>query len=131
MSRALAALGPLVARVLLAAVFASAGWHKFAAPGRTASSIAGRGLPFATSLAYVAATVELAAALLVVLGVRVRLVSLAVVVYLALVTYLFHFHPALRGDYAQMVHLLKNAGLAGGFLLLALHGPGPASIDRS
>jgi putative oxidoreductase len=125
----LAALGPLLGRVLLSAVFFYSGWNKFAAIGRTASSIAGR-IPQATTAAYASAAFELAAAVLVVLGLRARLCSAAVIVYLALVTYLFHWHPALRGDHAQMVQVLKNAGLAGGFLLLATYGPGPASIDR-
>ncbi len=130
MKGTLAALGPLLGRVLLCATFFYSGWHKFAAIGRTASSIAGRGLPYATAGAYAAGTFELAASLLVVIGLRARLASAAAILYLVLVTYLFHWHPAVRGDHAQMVQLLKNAGLAGGFLLVATYGPGPMSIDR-
>lgn len=130
MNGALATLGPLLGRVLLSAVFFYSGWNKFAAVGRTASSIAGRGIPQATAMAYASAAFELAASILVALGLRARLCSAAVILYLALVTYLFHWHPALHGDHAQMVQLLKNAGLAGGFLLLATYGPGPVSIDR-
>jgi putative oxidoreductase len=127
---ALAALGPLLGRLLLAAIFFYSGYQKFAATGRAASSIAGHGLPYATAAAYAAGAFELAAGLLVALGLKARAASVALVVYLVVVTYLFHWHPAMRGDHAQMLQVLKNAGLAGGFLLLASHGPGPASIDR-
>jgi putative oxidoreductase len=131
MARFLATLGPLLGRVLLAAIFVFSGYQKlFGATGRAASSIAGKGIPFATVAAYAAGTFELVLALLLVLGLKARLAALAGVVYLLVVTWFFHWRPALRGDLAQMIHLLKNLGLAGGMLLLTSHGPGPASIDR-
>ena len=130
MQRLLAGLGPLVARVLLAIVFAWSGWQKLTATGRAASMIAGRGLPYATKLAYAAGALELVGALLLVLGLRARAVALALAAYVVLASWLFHLHPALRGDAGQMVHLLKNAGIIGGLLLLSLHGPGTASVDR-
>jgi putative oxidoreductase len=39
---------------------------------------------------------------------------------------LYHFDPA---DQMQMTQLMKNLGLAGGFLMLALHGAGALSVD--
>ncbi len=131
MTNALAALGPLVGRLLLSGLFLYSGYSKFTAIGRTAAAIAGRGLPYATALAYAAGTLEVALAVLVAVGLRARAAALAGVAYVALVTWLFHWHPALRGDHAQLLQVLKNAGLAGGLLLLASFGPGPASIDRS
>ncbi len=130
MAPTLAALGPLAGRFLLSAVFFYSGFQKFAATGRAASSIAGRGLPFATAGAYAAGAFELTAALLLVLGLKVRPAALAAFAYLALVSFLFHWHPAMRGDHTQLLQLLKNAGIAGGLLLLASHGPGPTSLDR-
>jgi putative oxidoreductase len=127
---ALTALGPLVGRVLLSAIFFYSGYLKFAAPGRAASSIAGHGLPFATVGAYASGAFELTVAILLALGLKARGTALAALGYLAVVTFLFHWHPALRGDHAQMLQLLKNAGLAGGMLLLASQGPGTASLDR-
>jgi len=128
---ALATIGPLLGRVLLSLIFFYSGYQKFALPGRAASSIAGHGLPYATAGAYGAAIFEVAAALLLALGLKARLTALSLVVYLAAVSLLFHWHPALRGDHAQMLQLLKNAGIAGGLLLVASHGPGPVSVDRA
>lgn len=131
MSRFLAAVGPLLGRVLLSVVFLYAGYQKIVvAPGRAAASIAGRGLPFAHASAYAAGALELVVGCLLVIGLRARLASLLGVAYLAIVTFLFHWHPAARGDVGQVLHLLKNAGVAGGLLLVASFGPGPASVDR-
>lgn len=131
MAPSLAALGPLIGRLLLSAIFLYSGFQKFAATGRAASSIAGRGLPYATAGAYAAGAFELTAALLLVFGLKARHVALAAFAYLVFVSWLFHWHPAMRGDHAQMLQLLKNAGIAGGMLLLASHGPGSMSLDRS
>ena len=130
MQRLLAGLGPLVARVLLSGIFAYAGWQKLAATGRAAASITGRGLPYATKLAYAAGALELAGALLLVLGLKARAAAVLLALYVVAASWLFHLYPALRGDNGQMLHLLKNAGLVGGLVLLALHGPGTASVDR-
>jgi putative oxidoreductase len=131
MARFLATFGPLAGRVLLSAIFFFSGYQKlFGASGRAASSLAGRGIPYATVAAYTAGAFELVAALLLALGLKARFTALALVLYLVLVTWVFHWRPALRGDAGQMIQLLKNAGLMGGMLLLASHGAGPASIDR-
>jgi putative oxidoreductase len=130
MARLIAAAVPLLGRLLLCAVFAYSGYQKLLSPGRAASSLAGRGLPLATTLAYLAGVFELAAGLLLALGLKARPAALATACYLVVVTWLFHWQPALRGDHGQLLHLLKNAGLAGGLLYVLAFGAGPASIDR-
>ncbi|GEJ57632.1 DoxX family membrane protein [Anaeromyxobacter diazotrophicus] len=130
MTSFLAALGPLLGRLLLSGIFFYSGFQKWTATGRAASAIAGRGLPFATAGAYAAGALELGCAALLALGLKARAAALVLFAYLAAVSWLFHWHPALRGDHAQMLQLLKNAGIAGGMLLLASHGPGRASLDR-
>lgn len=131
MSRFLSSAGPLLGRVLLAGIFGFSGYLKlFGATGRTVSSIAGRGIPSATLVAYGTGAFELLAAFLLVIGLKARLAAVATIAYLVVVTWVFHWRLALRGDVAQTIQVLKNAGLAGGMLLLASYGPGPASIDR-
>jgi putative oxidoreductase len=130
MSGALAAVGPLLGRLLLAGLFLYSGYSKFTSMGRTAAAIAGHGLPYATAGAYAAAIAEVLGGVALVLGAKTRAVSLLFVVYLIVVTYVFHWHPALRGDHQQLLNVLKNASIAGGMFVLASHGPGPASVDR-
>jgi putative oxidoreductase len=130
MTAAFATLGPLLGRLLLSGIFFYSGYQKFASPGRAAAIIAGHGLPSATAVAYAAGAFELTVAVLLALGLKARAAALAALGYLLVVSWLFHWHPALRGDHGQMLQLLKNAGLAGGMLLLASHGPGTASLDR-
>lgn len=130
MPQLLTALGPLLGRLLLSGIFFFSGFEKLVATGRAAARIAGRGLPYATSAAYAAGAFELAAGLLLALGLKTRLTALALVLYLALVSWLYHWPMALRGDHVQMNQLLKNAGLMGGMFLLASFGPGSASVDR-
>ncbi len=127
-----AALGPLAGRVMLACVFAYSGYQKlFAATGRAVSSLAGKGIPSATLAAYGAGTFEIVVAFLIITGLKARLAALAAIAYLIVVTWVFHWRPALRGDTGQMIQLLKNVGIAGGMLLLVCYGPGRASIDRA
>ena len=130
MTQLTAAVGPLLGRLLLSGIFFYSGFQKWTATGRAASAIAGRGLPFATAGAYGAGAFEIACAVLLALGLKARLAALALFAYLVAVTWLFHWHPAVRGDHAQMLQVLKNAGIAGGMLLLSSHGPGSASVDR-
>ena len=129
MSRFVAAAGPLLARLLLSGIFVYSGYQKLAATGRAASSIAGKGLPFASTLAQVAGVFELAVALVLVLGLKARAAALATVAYLAVVTWLFHWHPALRGDHAQMLNVLKNGAIAGR-LAAARHLRARAGVHR-
>jgi putative oxidoreductase len=130
MTAALATLGPLLGRLLLSGIFFYSGYRKFAATGSAAAIIAGHGLPSATAVAYAAGAFELTVAIMLALGLKARAAALAALGYLVLVSWLVHWHPALRGNHGEMLQLLKNAGLAGGMLLLASHGPGTASLDR-
>ena len=130
MTQLLNALGPLLGRLLLSGIFFYSGFQKWTAPGRAASAITGRGLPFATAGAFGAGALELGCAVLLALGLKARFAALVLFAYVIAVTWLFHWHPAMHGDHAQMLQVLKNAGIAGGMLLLASHGPGSASVDR-
>jgi putative oxidoreductase len=129
-NRLLAALGPLLGRTLLAALFLYSGWTKLWSPAAAAARIAGRGLPFATAGAIAAGLLEVILGAALVLGLKARPAALGLFAYVAVVTWLFHFAPAQAGDAAQLTQALKNAGLAGGLLLVAAHGPGSVSVDR-
>jgi putative oxidoreductase len=130
LSRLVAASTPLAARLLVAALFLYSGWSKLAHPAGAAGRIVARGLPLATAGAVTAGVLEVLAGAAIVVGFRARAAALALVPYVLVVSWLFHWRAAVAGDAAQLVQLAKNGAVVGALLLLAAHGPGSASLDR-
>jgi putative oxidoreductase len=114
-------------RVLLAAIFVASGAGKLADPAGTAAYIASAGLPLPILGAWAAIAVELLGGIALILGLRVRAVAALLAVF-SLVTAVF-FH-AQFADQNQMIHFLKNLGLAGGLLQVVAFGGGRFSLDR-
>ena len=131
----------LVSRILLSAVFIAYGylafsdvnaWSTFnqAALKRFFDMVAG-GMAPPTWFGYLIATIQLVGGLAILVGFRTRWVAYAFVVYLILVVFFAHnfwdMQGAARGG--NMAHFYKNLAIMGGFLLLALQGPGRYSVD--
>jgi putative oxidoreductase len=70
---------------------------------------------------------QLGSGLLIVAGVMTRLSALAFAAFCMLTAILFHWQLA---DRNQVLHLLKDLAIAGGFLVLACSGPGGWSLGR-
>jgi putative oxidoreductase len=134
-------LGKLISRVLLSSVFIfygySAltnvnGWMKFnqAALKRFFDMIGGGSAPL--WFGYLIALVMLLGGIAILLGFMTRWVSWGFVIFLILTLYFAHhfwdMEGAARGG--NTAHFYKNLAIIGGFLLLALSGPGRMSIDR-
>jgi putative oxidoreductase len=127
----------LVARIFLAVIFILAGFGKLADPGTvenafsTAGMIAGRSLPAPVVLAYLAGLLELAGGLAVLVGFQTRIASWALALFSVAAALLFHLAPTGDAgmDMINQIMLLKNFSIAGGFLVLALHGAGALSVD--
>ena len=114
----------LAARVLLALLFVIAGLGKLADVGGFAGFMASGGVP--AFLAWPVILFEILGGLAILVGFQTRIVALALAGFCVLSGLLYHFDPA---DQMQMTMLLKNLGLAGGFLLLAQTGAGVWSVD--
>ena len=115
----------LVARILLVTVFLISGLGKLPAYSATAQYMTSLGVPGAL-LPPVIAT-EVLGAVAIILGWRTRILAFLLVGFTLLTALFFHSH---LGDQNQMNHFLKNVAIAGGFLLLVVHGAGPLSLDR-
>ncbi|TXI11202.1 MAG: DoxX family protein [Novosphingobium sp.] len=114
-------------RVLLAAIFVLSGVSKLADPTGTIAYITSAGLP-APSLAYgVAVAVELVGGLLLIAGIRTRIVASAIAVFSLAAAFGFHANLA---DQNQFIHFFKNVALAGGLLQVAAFGSGRFGFDR-
>jgi putative oxidoreductase len=117
---------PAIGRVLMAAIFIFSGFGKLMAPAATIGYIASTGLPLA-SLGYAIAVVtELGGGIALALGYQNRIVATVLALF-SLATGLA-FHNAI-GDQNQLIHLMKNISMTGGFLQVAIFGAGAFSLD--
>ena len=99
----------LVARCLVAALFLWSGVGQIS--GYDAIFMTRHGL--IGNLLPVAVFIELAGAILMIVGYRMRFTCLALAGFCVVTALLFHANFA---DQAQMFHFLKNAAIAGGLL---------------
>ncbi|WP_036220843.1 DoxX family protein [Maritalea myrionectae] len=118
---------PLVARILMSAIFIMAGLPKLTAGAAMAPYFAQLGIPMPTVSVYVVGLFEVVAGLAVLVGFKARIAAILLALFCVASGFLAHFEPA---NQAQMTSLLKNLAMAGGFLLLWLHGPGAYAIDK-
>jgi putative oxidoreductase len=127
----------LIARIFLAVIFVLSGLLKLTDPGSaevpfsTVGMIAGRGLPAPLVLAYLAGLLEFLGGIAVLIGFQTRIAGWALAFFSIAAGLLFHLSPT--GDQAMdminQIMLMKNVAIAGGFMLLAVYGPGALSVD--
>lgn len=113
----------LVARVLLAVLFLVTGLGKLADPSGVAGMLGTLHLPAPVLLAYLVGVCEVVGALAVIIGFQVRTVGLLLAAWCLATAVAVHLQ--------MPMDLMKNLGLAGGFLLLAANGAGSLAIQRS
>lgn len=129
----------LAARILLAALFIVSGVFKFVDIPGTTGYIAAYGLPMPMILAWLSGIFETVAGLAILVGFQTTLVSYALAAFCIVLAFIFHTSPINIPDFPEganamltqfnQVMLLKNLAIAGGFLALAIAGPGAISID--
>jgi putative oxidoreductase len=79
-------------------------------------------------LSYLLAIVaELGGGILLLVGYRARVISLAMAIFAVVTALVFHHNFA---DQNQMIHFLKNFAIAGGLLQVAAFGAGAFSLDE-
>jgi len=114
----------LVSRCLIAALFLWSGIGQVAGYDETAIFMTRHGL--IGNLLPIAVFIELAGAIMMIAGYRMRFTCLTLAGFCVATALLFHANFA---DKAQMFHFLKNAAIAGGLLALYVSGPGRMSFD--
>lgn len=121
----------LVARILLSALFLTAGIRKVLAIAGTAGYFAKLGMPMPEVMAWVAVVIEIGGAVLLITGWNARRAAWLLIVFTAIATAMAHrfweFDAAQYGN--QLNHFLKNVAIIGGLLYVAALGAGSASID--
>lgn len=116
----------LVSRLLLAAAILPTGIARALNVSGFALTLAGSGLPAPNAVATAAVIVQLFGPLALVLGVLPRTTGLALAAFAAAMAVLLHSFWEYTGPsaVAERTLFLADLGLAGGFLLYALAGPG-------
>ena len=116
-----AAVGLMIGRLLLAAVFILEGWGKLRGYDAAIVYMQRFGVP--GYLLPGAIALELGGGLAIAIGWQTRFAALALAVFCVLAAVLFHVNFA---DRNQILHFEKDLAIAGGLLVLALVGGEPS-----
>ena len=121
----------LVGRILIAFMFMQSGYGKLTDLTGTAGYIASGGLPDSTALAGLTGVFELVAGLAILIGFKARWAALVLAGFTLVAAILYHRYWTAPADQQMIMQLLftKNMAIAGGLLVIAALGTGPASLD--
>jgi putative oxidoreductase len=130
--RAVKQYGPLVGRILLAAIFVWSGLAKLGGFAGTVEYIQSAGVPAAQLVAVIAIIIELGGGILLVLGWKARWAAAALFVFVFVAAILFHafWVAPLDQAYMQQIQFMKNLAIMGGVLYVFIYGSGPLSLEK-
>lgn len=117
---------PLIARILLSAIFIQSGLGKIMDPSGTQQYMAAYGMPLTSLFLIGAIFCEIFGSLSILLGFKARLGASLLVIFMIPTTLIFHTKLS---DQVQMIMFMKNLAIIGGLLMVAYFGPGPISLD--
>ncbi len=117
--------GVLVARILMPILFIVSGFGKITGYAGTQQYMEAMGVPGA--LLPLTILLEFGGGLAILFGFLTRTTALITAVFTLLTAFLFHSNFA---EGVNSIMFMKNFSIAGGYLLLALMGPGAYSLDR-
>jgi len=122
----------LAGRILLALIFVISGFMKIGGFAGVAGYIGSKGLPMPEVLAALTVALELGGGILLVIGYKVRVVSILFFLWLIPTTLIFHKFWGIDAAQVQnqMNNFLKNVSIMGAMLLVFAFGPGAYSVDK-
>ena len=115
----------IVARVLIGHIFWIAGVSKIGAYEGTQGYMEVMGIPGA--LLPLVILLEVVGGLAVIAGWQTKWASMALAAFSVVAATIFHSQFT---DQTQMILFMKNIAIAGGLMLLSIHGPGAYSLAR-
>ena len=121
----------LIGRVLMSVIFITSGFSKLIGFSGTEQMIESKGVPLPEIATTIAILIELGGGLAILLGWKTRWAAAALVVFLVVITPIFHGFWRMDGAAraANHINFMKNLTILGGFLLLYALGPGRFSVD--
>jgi uncharacterized membrane protein YphA (DoxX/SURF4 family) len=123
--------GLLIARLIIAAIFAMACFFKFKDMGGTAAYIEAAGFPMELPLAWLAALFELLLVIAFLTGILMREAALLAAIYVLFLGFAFHgpntWQPPEMTEFGFFV---DHFTFAAGLLYMTAFGPGPLGLRR-
>lgn len=122
----------LVARLLLSAIFISAGLSKITGFEGTVGYIEAYGLPMASMVAALTILLEVVAGIALLVGYQARLAAFLLGGFTLIAAVIFHAFWAVPVDqaYMQQLMFMKNLSIAGGLFMVTAMGSGAWSLDQ-
>lgn len=121
----LQAFSALLGRLFLAMIFIQSGLSKMSDYAATQGYMDAMGV--SSTLLPLVIALEVVSGIAIVIGFKARLVALAMAGFSLLSALLFHTNFS---DQTQIIMLMKNIAIAGGFLTIVAHGAGAYALDN-
>ena len=121
----MANLFDLIGRIFISLVFLLSGYNKIFNYDNTISWMEGFGIP--GFLLWPAIVLEVLLPIFIIIGYRTQISAIILAMFCLATALIFH------NDFAnqmQIIAFLKNFGLAGGFLFIAVNGPKEWAIEK-
>ncbi len=115
----------LIGRIFISLVFLLSGYNKIFNYDNTITWMEGFGIP--GFLLWPAIVLEILLPIFIIIGYRTKISALILGAFCIATALLFHLDFT---NQMQTIALLKNFGLAGGFLFIAVNGPKEWAIDK-
>jgi putative oxidoreductase len=124
----------LVGRLLFSVIFVEGAMGHLTKINYMAGYAGAMGVPYPKVAVVVTGLMLLAGSISIILGWKTAYGAIILILFLIPVTYQMHFLPMIHSAtqmqmQMQMVNFLKNTGLLGGAIYIAITGPGGFSID--
>jgi len=117
-------ISQFVARLFLGQIFLLSGIFKISGYEGTQGYMDAMGVP--GMLLPLVILLEASGGLAIIAGWQTKLVSIALAAFTVVAAVIFHNNFS---DQMQMIMFMKNIAIAGGLILLAIHGAGSYSLD--
>ncbi len=121
----MANLFDLIGRIFISLVFLLSGYNKIFNYDNTISWMEGFGIP--GFLLWPAIVLEILLPIFIIIGYRTQISAIILAIFCLATALIFHYDFA---NQMQTIAFLKNFGLAGGFLFIAVNGPREWAIEK-
>tara|TARA_B100000963_G_scaffold332936_1_gene324876 strand:- start:2114 stop:2500 length:387 start_codon:yes stop_codon:yes gene_type:complete len=121
----MANLMDLIGRIFISAVFLLSAYNKIFNYDGTVTWMEGYGVP--GFLLWPTIILEIILPVLIIIGYKTKISAILLAIFSITTALIFHFDFS---NQMQVIALLKNFGLAGGFIFIAINGPKDWALDK-